>query len=462
MAELRLGEIAAKTGGRIVQGDPNYLFRKFNIDSRLSEPGELFFAIVAKRNGHDYIPHAASKGAGGAVVSQDVPHLGPDFGLVRVADTSAALQTLAKAVLREHPLKVVGITGSIGKTTTKEFAACLLSREFEVHKSEGNFNNALGLPLSLLKLTPGHEVTVLEMGTSTPGELLGLTQIAAPDVSVITNINPVHLEFFHNLEGIAAAKSEILEGTRPGGQAVLNGDDIMVRKIARGWKGKVIFFGLSSGCDVQASAIKKMGLAGLEFDLYLNSRKERVRFPFLYEDYVSNLLAAVSVCHALSVPLEKIVDEIPHLKPFPRRGGLVPLGHGIQLVDDSYNSNPKALEGVLKALSGLPAKRKVAVLGDMLELGDGEAEFHRRAGEQVAKWGWDVLVTIGRSGVLMAEGALSAGMGKDRIFSFPRSEEAAAEILSLIQEGDLVLVKGSRGVRTDIVADGLKEALKEN
>jgi UDP-N-acetylmuramoyl-tripeptide--D-alanyl-D-alanine ligase len=462
MAELRLDEIAATTSGRIVQGDRNHLFQKFNIDSRLSEPGELFFAIVAKRNGHNFVPDAAGKGAQGAVVSQEVPSPGRDFALVRVADTIAALQTLATAVLRDHPLKIVGITGSIGKTTTKEFTASLLSQEFQVHKSEGNFNNSLGLPLSLLKLTPDHEVTVLEMGTSAPGELLGLTKIAPPDVSVITNINPVHLEFFHSLEGIAAAKKEILEGTKKGGRAVLNGDDPMVRKIAPAWKGKAIFFGLSSGCDIRASAIRKMGLEGLEFDLHLEKRKEKIHIPFLYEDYVYNLLAAVGVCHAFSIPFEKIVREIPRLKPFPRRGGIIRLGRDIKLIDDSYNSNPKALEDILKGLSGLPAKRKVAVLGDMLELGEREAEFHLRAGEQVAECGWDVLVTIGRLGSHMAEGALSAGLGKDRIFSFSRSEEAAERILSLIQEGDLVLVKGSRGIRTEIVADRLKEAIKEN
>lgn len=462
MVELRFDEIAARISGHILQGDPAHLFHKFNIDSRLSEPGELFFALVAKRNGHDFIPDATSKGAQGAVISQDIPLRVRDFALVRVADTVAALQTLAKAVLHDHPLKIVGIAGSIGKTTTKEFTASLLSRQFNVHKSEGNFNNYLGLSLSLLKITPGQQISVLEMGTSAPGEIQGLTRIAPPDVSVITNINPVHLEFFRTLEGIARAKKEILEGTKKGGTAVLNGDDAMVRKIARDWKGEAFFFGLSSRCEVRASAIRKMGMEGLEFELDLAGRKKKVRFPFLYEDYLYNLLAAVGVCCAFSVPFESIVGQISELRPFSKRGSLVSLGRRIKLIDDSYNSNPKALEGALKGLAGLPAKRKLAVLGDMLELGEKEVDFHRRAGKMVAECGWDVLITIGPLSLDLAEGAFSAGMPRDHIFSFAASEEAAEKIPALIQEGDLVLVKGSHGIKTEKVVEKLKEEFREN
>jgi UDP-N-acetylmuramoyl-tripeptide--D-alanyl-D-alanine ligase len=462
MVELRLDEIAARIGGHILQGDPAHLFDKFNFDSRLSEPGELFFALVAKRNGHDFIPDAARKGAQGAVISQDVPLRVRDFALVQVADTMAALQTLAKAVLHDHPLKIVGITGSIGKTTTKEFAASLLSSRFSVHKSEGNFNNYLGLSLSLLRITPCQQISVLEMGTSAPGELRGLTRIAPPDVSVITNINPVHLEFFHTLEGIARAKKEILEGTKKGGTAVLNGDDVRVRKIARDWNGESVFFGLSPRCDVRASSIRKMGMEGLEFELRLAARKEKVRFPFLYEDYLYNLLAAVGVCRAFSVPFESIIGQISELRPFSNRGNLISLGRGIKLIDDSYNSNPKALEGVLVGLAGLPAKRKVAVLGDMLELGEKEAAFHRRAGKMVVESSWDVLITIGPLSLDLAEGALSAGMPRGRVFSFAASEEAAEKVPALVQEGDLVLVKGSRGIRTEKVVEKLKEEFREN
>jgi UDP-N-acetylmuramoyl-tripeptide--D-alanyl-D-alanine ligase len=462
MAELSLREIAVRTGGEIQQGDPSLRFGSFNIDSRLSRHGELFFAIVARRNGHDFVPDAFAKGARGAVVSEDIANPGPSLAVVRVPDTVAALQTLAGSVLAEHAPKVVGITGSIGKTTTKEFTAALLSLRYKVLKSEGNFNNHLGLALSLLRLQPGQQAAVLEMGTSGPGEIRTLTRITPPDIAVITNINPVHLAFFHSLEAIAAAKKEILDGAREGATAVLNGDDPLVQKILREWKGPHLSFGFSPACDVRASGIKKLGTDGMSFELSLAGRTKPVRFPFFYEEYLSNLLAAVAAGHALSVPFEAMADEIPRLSPFSGRGGLIRLGRGLQLIDDSYNSNPRALEAALKGLASMPAKRKVAVLGDMLELGPAEADFHRQAGRQVAQNGWDILLAVGPLARYIAEGAAAAGMPKARLMTFANSDEAAACVSTLIADGDFILVKGSRGIKTERVVERLKDDLKES
>ena len=461
MAELSLGEIALRTGGRISQGDPSLRFSSFNIDSRLSQPGELFFAIVAKRNGHDFVHDAFSKGARGAVISQDIPPAGPAFALIRVPDTVPALQALAKSVLAEQAPRVIGITGSIGKTTTKEFTAALLSPCFRVLKSEGNFNNHLGLALSLLKLQPGHEAAVLEMGTSSPGEIRELTRIAPPDIAVITNVNPVHLEFFHSLEAIASAKKEILDGAKEDATAVLNGGDPFVQKIAQEWRGRRLSFGFSPACDIRASGIRKLGADGMTFELHLEGRAKRVRFPFFYEEYLSNLLAAVGAGHALSLPFEAMVDEIPRLTPFSGRGGLIQLDHGLQLIDDSYNSNPKALEAALKGLASLPAERRVAVLGDMLELGPAEADFHRQAGRQVAADGWDLLLAVGPLARHIAEGAVAAGLPRARVLTFTTSDEAARSISTLIEDGDLILVKGSRGIKIERVVERLKDAFKE-
>ena len=462
MVAFRLDEIAARLEGRIVQGDPRRVFDKFSIDSRLSEPGGLFFAVVARRNGHDFIPDAAQKGASGAVISQDVPPPDGDFALLRVGDTVAALQELGRAALAACPVKVVGITGSVGKTTTKEFAASLISGRYRVLKSEGNLNNHLGLALSLLRLQPDHEVAVLEMAMSAAGEVRALTRIAPPDIAVITNVNPVHLEFFPDLESIARAKKEILEGTKVGGTAVLNGDDPLVEKIGRDWKGRRITFGFSPRCDVQASAVQSLGEEGLIFELRLGPEKEKVHFAFLYEDYLYNLLAALGAGWALDVPFADMCERISRLQPLAGRGILLRLGRGVRVLDDSYNSNPKALESALRGLSGLPAKRRVAVLGDMLELGKGEAAFHRAAGKQATEFGWDVLVTVGLLGPHTAAGARRAGMPASRIFAFIDSTAAAEKIPGLIQEGDLVLVKGSRGARMERVVEKLKEAFKEN
>lgn len=456
MVELRLNEIAERIGGKILQGSTSLTFRKFNIDSRLTEPGELFFALIAERNGHDFIHSAVCKGASGAVISQkiDLPNKGT--ALILVKDTLKALQKLARKVLSEHQVKVIGITGSIGKTSTKEFTFDLLSRKYKMIKSEGNFNNHLGVPLSLLKLTDEHEVAVLEMAMSAPGEIRALTCIAPPDIAVITNIKPVHLQFFKSIEDIALAKREILEGTKKDGTAVLNKDDSLITEIAMDWKGKKLFYGLSEDCDIRARNIRKMGWEGMSFDLIYGQAEEHVHFPFLYESHLYNLLASTAVGYTLSVPFEDILTQIKSLKPFSMRGTIVHLKNNINLIDDSYNSNPAALESALKGLSDLPAKRKIAVLGDMLELGEKEVEYHLQAGKHVAQSGWDLLVTIGPLSRHMVEGALSAGMREDRTFSFEDSEQAAAQIWSLLQEGDLVLVKGSRKIESDKIVEELK------
>ena len=460
MAELRLDQIAERTKGKIIQGAPSFTFSKFNIDSRQTEPGELFFAIKAQRNGHDFVSSALEKGASGAVISQNISSVPKDFALIRVKDTLLALQELAKSLLLEHKVSVIGITGSNGKTTTKEFASSILSPRFHVLKSEKNFNNYLGLPLTLLRLEEEHEIAVLEMGMNAHGEIRALTRIAPPDISVITNVNPVHLEFFKNLEDIAQAKKEILEGTKEEGIAVLNGDDPLVRKMGNDWNGRKIYFGLSSGENVHAQNIKYGDYTGMTFELSYGNRRENVRFPFFYESYLYNLLAALGVAFALSLPLEEILSQISALKPFSMRGSLVFLEKDIKLIDDSYNSNPKALESALKGLAALPSKRKIAVLGDMLELGKKEAEFHFQAGRQVAKWCWDVLVGVGALSQHMLKGALSAGMDKSQAFSFHDSEEAADKVFSLLEKGDFILVKGSRAVKMEKIIMGLKEKLK--
>jgi UDP-N-acetylmuramoyl-tripeptide--D-alanyl-D-alanine ligase len=462
MVELRTDQIAEKIRGVLLQGPPSLVFREFNIDSRLTKPGELFFALVARRNGHDYVPAAAERGAKGAVISKDIHIADTTFALIRVQDTLNALQSLARQVLTEHQVKVVGITGSVGKTTTKEFTAALLGEEMNVLKSEGNFNNQLGLALTILRLEKHHQAVVLEMGMSAPGEIRALTGIAPPDIAVITNIHPVHLEFLKTTETIAAAKQEILDGLKTSGTAVLNGDDAFVRKIAGSWNGKKITFGFSQGCDIQARNIQSRGYDGFIFDLKYGREERAIRFPFLAESSISNLLAALGVAHAFSLPLEKVERPIQELRPFMRRGTLLRLGRQIKVIDDSYNSNPKALEAALRSLSRLPAKRKIAVLGDMLELGDGAAVFHEKAGRQVVLSGWDLLVTVGSLSRSMADGAKSAGMPAERVFSFQDSEEAAEYIPGLLQDGDLVLVKGSRGIQTEKIVEKIRNAFKES
>jgi UDP-N-acetylmuramoyl-tripeptide--D-alanyl-D-alanine ligase len=460
MAGFSLTEVARLTGGRILRGAAGTAFRSFSIDSRETVRGGLFFAIRAGRDGHDFVPAAAAKGAAGAVVSRPVDPADGAFGLVLVKDTLAALQSLAAAALARRPVKVVGITGSIGKTTTKEYAAALLAARFKTLKSTANFNNHLGLPLSLLRLED-EEVAVLEMGMSAPGEIRALARIAPPDVAVITNVAPVHLEFFGSLDEIAAAKREILEGAKAGATAVLNGDDPLVRKTAGDWNGPRITFGRGGSNDVRALDVRPKGLEGTDFVLEIGTEKTEVTTPFLNDGHVMNLLAAAAAAHACGVPVADMPARISALESFAKRGTLTRLPGGVLLYDDSYNSSPRALEGVLESLAGRFPSRKIAVLGDMLELGAGGADFHRRAGETVSRLGWDVLVAVGSLAAEMAAGAAEAGMERGAIFTFADSRSAAEPVSRLIRGGGLVLVKGSRGMKMEEIVERLKTETKE-
>jgi UDP-N-acetylmuramoyl-tripeptide--D-alanyl-D-alanine ligase len=462
MAELRADWIAERAGGVLVQGAPDRRFRSFTIDSRQAGEGDLFFAVVSARDGHDYIAAAAERGARGAIVSRPVQGLPPEFVLIRTNDTVRALQALAKAVLRIRLRWVIGITGSVGKTTTKDFTARLLADRYSVLKSEGNFNNELGLALSLLRLEAAHTAAVLEMGMRAPGEIRTLAGIAPPDVAVITNVNPAHLATLGTIEAVAAAKWEIVAGLKPGGTAVLNGDDAAIRVVSAAWNGRIIRFGLGNGCDVTARTIERHGFEGFEFDLQAGGRAVRTRLRFLTEGYIYNALAAAAVAFALNSPLPDIAAAIADLHPAPKRGEWLTLAQNVVLVDDSYNSNPKALETALRGLGVLPAGRRVAVLGDMLELGPDEARFHEEAGRIAAGTGWDVLVAVGPLARGLAEAARADGLAAEKIAVFDTSEEAAAALPAILRPGDLVLVKASRGVRTEIVVEAVKTLFKEN
>ncbi|MFQ6081727.1 MAG: UDP-N-acetylmuramoyl-tripeptide--D-alanyl-D-alanine ligase [Candidatus Aminicenantia bacterium] len=457
MTELSLIQIAQITGGEFIQGEPFLTFNQYNIDSRLTKNGELFFAIVAKRDGHIFVEHAFKKGAKGAVISKRIPIEDKNKGLILVSDTLIALQELAKKVASEHNIKVIGITGGIGKTTAKEFAAALIEPSFKTLKSEKNFNNYLGLPLTLLKLQKEHQVVILEMGMSSRGEIRRLTEIAPPDISVITNINPVHLEFFKDINEIALAKKEILDGTKKDGVAVLNADDPLIMKIQSDFPGNKIYFGLREKAFIRAANIELKGFSGLSFDLIYGEEKKRILFKALSHSHLYDLLAALGVTYALNIKLKDIEEIIPTLHPFSMRGTVLALEKNVTLIDDSYNSNPKALEFALRDYSSLPVRRKIAVLGDMLELGKNSSKFHFQAGEKVSEYGYDWLIAIGEESKKMIEGALSKGMNSSHLLHFKDSVQAAEYLVNFVQEGDLILVKGSRGIQTEKIIFKLKE-----
>lgn len=464
MAEMTLELIAAGMRGRILRGSPDLKFSDFGIDSRLMARGGLFFAVKGERDGHDFVADAAARGASGAVVSRPVEGLPPGFALVLVDDPGRALETLAATVLavRRAGVRVIGITGSVGKTTTKDFTAAFIETRFRTLKSAGNFNNNLGLSLSLLRLEPDQQAVVLEMGMSAPGEILGLTRIAAPDVAVITNVNAVHLGSFDGLDGIALAKREILDGAAKDAVAVLNGEDPLVMMTTSGYMGRKILFGRGPDFEVRAEAIRRLADGTLEFVLGMGRDSARVHLEFLNETAIENVLAAAGAAMAMGIRLDKLVPVITGLRPSSRRGEVRRLAGGTVLYDDSYNSNPRALEAALASLAGVQTgRRRVAVLGDMLELGEKEGEFHRQAGRVLARSGWDVLVAVGPLASLIAEGAIENGLDRGSVHLFPDSVRAAERINKFIRPGDLVLVKGSHGMRTDIIADAVIRERKE-
>jgi UDP-N-acetylmuramoyl-tripeptide--D-alanyl-D-alanine ligase len=449
---LTIGEAAEASRGRLVRGSGSREIRGVSIDSRTLEPGELFVAIAGPRfDGHAFVAAAAQRGAAGALVHADVdaPETLP---LVHVADTTVALADLARHVRRAAALPVVAITGSTGKTTTKEMTAALLRTQGPVLKTEGNLNNQYGLPLMLLKVRPEHRSAVLELGMSAAGELTALSSIAQPDVAVITNVAPVHLEFFDSVDAIAAAKAEILSGLAPSGVAVLNGDDHRVRAIGERHPGRVLWFGRDR--RYFASAEHWRGTAfGMRFDLVLAGRKHDVALPLAGAHFVSNFLAAAATAHHLGVPAEAIVEAASHLEAAPHRGQVVRLEEGIVLVDDCYNSNPVAVEAAVGALAMTGGARRVAFLADMLELGATGPALHHQTGERIAG-GLDVVVAVGPLSAHLADGVASRGK---RVHRFPDSATAAAAVSDLVQPGDAVVVKGSRGMRMERVVDALKQ-----
>lgn len=419
----------------------------YSIDSRTLQAGELFFAVKGERlDGHDYVNTALEKGAVAAVVSKhEVNRYSSDARLLPVEDTLAALQNLAAAVRRLWGKPLIGITGSAGKTTTKEAIAHVLATRFKILKSEGNFNNHFGLPLMLLKLEPEHDLAVIEMGMSHAGEIRALAKIAQPEIGVVTNVAPVHLEFFDSLAGIARAKYELVESLPPSGTAVLNADDEYVSQFGRDYKGKVITYGTKPTAEVRAQNVVSKGAEGSEFDVVSPCGSHHARLPLVGEHNVLNALAAVAVACSRGMSFPDAIGALATLQPADKRGQVLQLGN-ITVINDCYNSNPKALSAMVDALAAMQAKRRIVVAGEMLELGPMGEQMHREAGTHVAEKKIDLLIGVRGMAQAMTEGAIQAG-GKAEFMRTP--EEAGEWLARESREGDVVLLKASRGVKLE-------------
>jgi len=446
--KLPLGRVAEFVSAASAGGiNTESIARGYSIDSRTVQPGELFFAVKGERlDGHDFVPQALERGAIAAVIRADQSsrYLAETPALA-VPDTLIALQTLAACVRRLWGKPVIGVTGSAGKTTTKEAIAHLLGHRYRILKSEGNFNNHFGMPLMILKLEPEHEMAAIEMGMSHAGEIAALAKIAQPNTGVVTGVAPVHLESFASIADIARAKYELIASLPSGGTAVLNADDEYVCQFGRDFRGHVVTFGLKPTADVSAANIGSRGAQGSAFDLVAYGMTQPIELPLVGTHNIYNALAATAVALENGVSPSEIAIALSTLQPASKRGQIIDV-RGVTVVNDCYNSNPKALNFMVDALASLPAQRRIVVAGEMLELGPNAKQMHRECGRHMAEKKIDHLLGVRGLAEAIVEEAAKAGVAAEFVAT---PEEAGAWLAREAKPGDAVLLKASRGVKLE-------------
>jgi UDP-N-acetylmuramoyl-tripeptide--D-alanyl-D-alanine ligase len=447
-------DLVRATGGALVAGDLGVAVLGVSIDSRSLGVGEAFFAIRGHRlDGHEFLGEAAARGAA-CVVVHALPDEPPaNVPLVLVDDTTRALGRLGAWHRRRFTLPVVGVTGSNGKTTTKELAAAVLATRWNVLKPAGSFNNQWGLPLTLLRLGPEHEALVVELGTNQPGEIAALAALAAPTVGVVTTVAAVHTEFLGSLDGVREEKAALVRALPADGCAVLNADDPRVAGMARDTAARVLTYGRAAGADVRAADEPREEAGGLRFTLEAAGRRAPVTLALAGRHNAGNALAAAAAGVALGLDLDAIAAGLAAARPVYGRCVWRRAGE-VRVLDDTYNANPVSLRAALDTLAaGRGPGRLVVVLGDMLELGAITEDAHREAGRLVAALPADELIGFGRHAALAVEAARAAGLGEARHAS--TFEDTVAHLLKRLAPGDTVLVKGSRGMRTERIVDAL-------
>ena len=457
---LTAAHVTGATGGRILRGSGGEPIGRIAIDSRTVQAGDFFVAIHGERfDGHAFVGEAVERGAAGVMVHEPSRVPGSSGLVIEVDDTTRALQQVARDVRRRSGARVAAVTGSAGKTTTKEIAAEFLSVRYRVFRNKGNLNNHIGLPLSLLELRSRPDVAVVELGMNHPGEIRTLIGIAEPEVRVWTNVGDAHIGHFGSADAIADAKAEITEQARQEDVLIANADDARVMNRAGQFAGRVVTFGIDSHADVRATGVKQKGVEGTEATVVTRQGEVRIETPLVGMGNLANLLAATAVALEFDVTLDELKHRAANLTPAKHRGELLRLPGGITLLDDSYNSSPSALKRALEVVAGTTGSaRRVAVLGEMLELGSLSTALHRESGVAAAAAGLDLLITVGGPPAAeLASAAVDAGMSQKSVSYVKTSDEAASVALRLVRPGDLVLVKGSRGIGTDIVVERLTE-----
>ena len=461
---LTIAEVLRATGGKLLQGKGNAFFQGISTDSRTITEGELFIALKGPRfDGHHYALEALKKKAGGVLIGED--QVGDirwngyrSRAVIAVKDTLTALGDIARDWRRKYGPPLVALTGSNGKTTTKEMIAACLETTFPILKTKGNLNNLIGVPLTLLTLTEKERVVVLEMGMNEPGEIRRLTEIAEPDVGLITNIQKVHLEGMGSLERLKEEKGELFRKMRRDGTILVNQDDPRVVDLARDYPGQKITFGIETPAEVMAKEIRLRGVGGTSFTLILEEEAMEVHLQLLGRHFVPNALSAIAVGCLFGVELKQAKEAIEHFQSFPMRMEVVPFKGGKTLINDAYNANPYSMELALETLVEVKGKgRAIAVLGDMLELGNFEKEAHEQLGERVSELSIDFLLALGEDAPLVVESAIRHGFPIERTRIVESHSEAISLLRQMLENGDWILVKGSRRMAMEKIVEGLTE-----
>lgn len=457
MKNISLKEIKKATSADLIRGDLNKNINKIKIDSRKIETGDLFIAIIGEsQDGHKFLKSAVENGASAVIVDRKID-LSDEITALKVEDTTKALQDIARHYRSKYDdLKVIAVTGSAGKTTTKDMTASVLSQKFLTLKTEGNYNNHIGLPLTLLKLDGSQKFAVLEMGMSGFGEIQLLSDIALPDAGLITNVGAAHLEQLGSLENIAKAKKELVDSLDESAVVFLNYDNKYTQKMEKGFEGKVIYFGFEEGADIRV------------VDYSFNKSEIRQDFKLKYKDkfygfYIKkpgkhniyNALSAAAVGFEYNISAEDIQKGLLEADFTALRMETITLDNQAVLINDCYNANPLSVRAAVDVLTEFPGKRKIAVLASMLELGEESAAAHKNIGNYISEKNIDILVTVGKKAEMIAAGAKEAGMFNDKIYSFNSNEEAAEFMQSEYREKDIILIKGSRANEMEKISEKL-------
>jgi UDP-N-acetylmuramoyl-tripeptide--D-alanyl-D-alanine ligase len=435
------------------------VFDGVSTDSRKVTGGELFFALVGSTfDGHDFAAEAVRRGAKGVVASSSakVAGLARSVPVIFVDDTLKALQRLARYHRCRLGIPVVAVTGSTGKTTTKDMAHSIFAERMRSARTEGNFNNEVGVPLTLLSLEARHEICVLELGMRGKGQIRELAEVARPDVGIVTNVGPSHIELLGSIENVALAKAELVEALGADGTAVLNADCGHTAAMRRRTRAKAVLFGVEQDSDVRATDIEVLGEDGTNFTMSYGQRSFRVHVPLPGVHNVYNALAAGAGALVMGMDSFAVAEGLSHFKPSHGRSGVLESARGFTVIDDTYNANPASMRAALAVLRDVAGgRRKIAVLGNMLELGEIATEAHRELGRVAVAHGCDVLVTVGDLARLAGDEAMRLGKGARDVITCGTGDEAIAALESLARPGDVILVKGSRLMKMEQIVTAL-------